>query len=134
VSAPSPSEVIERLLEAVVNGTVDDRLELYAEDAVIELPFAPGGMPPTPTDRETMRARMNAAREQWRFHKYNILGLHQTVDPEVVVAEYRVHGTMTATQKAFQYTFVTVTRVRDGRIVWSRDYNNPLEMAEALKS
>jgi ketosteroid isomerase-like protein len=59
--------------------------------------------------------------------------LHETADPEVVIAEYRIHGHLAPSGKPFSLTYIMVVRVRGGLIVWSRDYGNPLEMARLVE-
>jgi uncharacterized protein len=53
-------------------------------------------------------------------------------DPEVVVAEYELRGEMTATSEAFSLRFAMVVTVRDGHIVHSRDYSDPIAGARVL--
>jgi uncharacterized protein len=48
----------------------------------------------------------------------------------VVVAEYRLHGEMVQTNEPFSQRFVMVITVRDGTIVHSRDYTNPVTAAQ----
>jgi ketosteroid isomerase-like protein len=123
-------ETVELLLRTTVSGTRDQIADLYAPDVVIEIPFAPDGIPAVTEGRETMRARMNAAAALFVFDSVSDVSLHGTADPELIVAEYRVHGHLTSSGKPFTLTYITVTRVRDGLIVWSRDYGNPLEVAQ----
>ena len=130
-------ETVELLLHTTVSGTRDQMADLYAPDVVIEIPFAPDGIPAITNGRETMRARMNAAASLFTFDSVSDVTLHETADPEVVIAEYRIHGHLSSSGKPFSLTFVMVTRVRDGLIVWSRDYGNPLEtaaLAEEMKA
>ena|SRR5438270_217461 len=126
-------ETVELLLHTTVSGTRDQIADLYAPDVVIEIPFAPDGIPAVTTGRETMRARMNAAASLFAFDSVSDVTLHSTSDPELIVAEYRVHGHLASSGKPFSLTYITVTRVRDGLIVWSRDYGNPLETAALLE-
>lgn len=79
------------------------------------------------TGRETMRARMKATAGLWSFHTVDEVTLHETADPEVAIAEFRVHGRITATGEPFALTYINVIRVVDGLIVSSRDYGNPQE-------
>jgi ketosteroid isomerase-like protein len=58
--------------------------------------------------------------------------VHQTGDPEVVVAELELRGTVRGTGRPFAFPSVGVIRVRDGRIVAYRDYYNPRAVPEAL--
>jgi uncharacterized protein len=128
----SPREVIEGLLRATVEGRRDDMADFYAADAVIEMPFAPPGMPAISQGRETLRSRMKAAEGLWEFTAVDNVHLHPTADPEVIVAEYRIHGRVAATRREFAFSYIMVTRIRDGQIVSSRDYFNPLDSAAAL--
>ena len=130
-------ETVELLLRTAVSGTRDQMADLYAPDVAVEIPFAPDGIAAVTNGRETMRARMNAAASFFTFDSVSDVTLHETADPEVVIVEYRIHGHLFSSGKPFSLTFVMVTRVRDGLIVWSRDYGNPLEtaaLAEEMKA
>ncbi|WP_330455601.1 nuclear transport factor 2 family protein [Streptomyces sp. NBC_00820] len=58
--------------------------------------------------------------------------VHETTDPELVVADYRLHGRVLATGKQFAFDMVMFARIRDGLITWSRIYSNPLDGAIAF--
>ena len=58
--------------------------------------------------------------------------VHQTSDPEVVIAEWDYDGLITTTGRSFQVSNIQVSTVRDGQIVASRDYHNHLVLAEVL--
>ena len=45
--------------------------------------------------------------------------IYETADPEVVIAEHQLHGTVLPTGKRFAFS-IMVARVRDGLIAWSR--------------
>lgn len=55
--------------------------------------------------------------------------IHETTDPEVIVAEFAYRGTVVETGEPFALPGVFVLRVRDGRIVSSRDYFDHLTAA-----
>jgi len=50
------------------------------------------------------------------------IAIHETTDPEVVVAEFEYRGAVVDTGEPFTLPGVFVMRVRDGEIVSSRDY------------
>jgi ketosteroid isomerase-like protein len=129
----SARQTVELLLHTTVSGDRDQMADLYAADAVIEIPFAPDGMPSVTEGRETLRARMKASASLLTFESVSDVTLHETTDPEVIVAEYRIHGHLSSSGKPFSLAFVMIVRVRDGLIVWSRDYSNPLETAALLR-
>lgn len=140
MSTPSPREIADRFLRASVANAWDDLADLYASDAVIEIPFAPEGVPTRSQGRELFRARFKAAAPLRRFEKAGPVVIHETRDPEVVIVEYDLHGSMTRSGRPFVFSYVMVMRIRDGLIVHSRDYANPLagaefrdELAEAIR-
>ena len=65
-----------------------------------------------------------------RFQPENIR-VHQTADPEVIVAEFDYVGTVIATGEPFSASNVIVLRVRDGQIVESRDSIDHVAMTRA---
>jgi ketosteroid isomerase-like protein len=58
--------------------------------------------------------------------------VHQTADPEVIVAEFEYAGRNTETGRDFVVPNVFVMRVREGRIVESRDYAHHRAFEEAM--
>ncbi|MDH6117147.1 nuclear transport factor 2 family protein [Kitasatospora sp. GAS204B] len=128
----TPRQVLEKLFHTVVHGTRDELADLYAPDVVIEMPFAPAGAPKVSHGREEFRTRLKERAGRWVYTGVDVLHLHDTDDPEVVVAEYQVRGTVSSTGRPFAFTYIMVVRVRDGLIAVSRDYFNVLESMAAL--
>jgi ketosteroid isomerase-like protein len=102
--------------------------ELYAEDTIVEHPFALP-VPRRAEGREAMRQHFaDFAAAPLKLKICNMI-VRQTADPEVVVAEWDYDGVATTTGRTFRVSNVLVSRVRDGRIVASRDYHNHAFMA-----
>jgi hypothetical protein len=129
----TPREVFDELLRTTIDGDWDGLLDLYAADLVIEMPFAPPGVPVT-SDGAAFRARIKgmAGARPWNFDVADVLRVHDTADPEVIVAEFTLRGTVTATGAPLALSYAMVITVRDGKIVHSRDYGNPLTTSAAL--
>jgi ketosteroid isomerase-like protein len=104
---------------------------LYAEDTVVDHPMAI----PAPTriaGREGIRRHFDMARGlPLELSARNVV-VHETTDPEVIVAEFDYDGRITTTGRTFTIHNIFVLRVRDGLIVESRDYANHLVLADAL--
>nr|WP_112279031.1 hypothetical protein [Prauserella muralis] len=60
------------------------------------------------------------------------LEIRETTDPEVIVAECDYDVTVTTTGARLTVRNIFVVRVRDGKIMWSRDYHDPTMLVEAL--
>lgn len=113
--------------------SADDLAELYAPDAVHELPFLFPGMPARFDGREEIRAAYRAA---WaaspaRPREIREVARHTTADGEVVVLEQVVGGVIATTDERFEFPGVLVIRLRDGEITHVRDYMDGLAIARA---
>jgi len=121
-------EVLEHLIHGISNRRWLELHELYAEEAVVEYPFAL----PTPTRLEGRAAIQRyfaaVARMPLELRAHNIV-MHEATDPEVIIAEYDYDGLVTTTGRAFQVSNIQISTVRHGRIVTSRDYHNHLVLA-----
>jgi ketosteroid isomerase-like protein len=131
-TAPEASarEVIERLLAGIAAGATPALAELYAESAVVELPFAqPGGL--RLVGREQLARHFTlAGRAPLRLRPVNVK-VHETTDPEVVIAEYDYEGEMISTGGRFVVANVQIVRVRDGLILSSRDFHDHARLSAA---
>lgn len=124
----SPTEVFHRLLAGITGKSWEDLPDLYAEDTVVEQPFAPGGGTVL-RGRDTLRKHFAGAPGLGITMTADDVVTHQSTDPEVVTAEFTYHGTVDATGATFTARNVIVMRVRDGQIVESHDYHDHQAMA-----
>lgn len=127
----SPRQVLDRQLQAIAARDWQAMANLYADDAVVELPFNQ----PAPLrieGRQQLEARNQAARDlPLELAARNVV-VHETTDPEVIVAEFDYDGRVTTTGRTFQVANILVMRIRDGKIVASHDYHNHAAISEAL--
>jgi len=108
--------------------------ELFAEDGVLEYPFTAPGFPTVYkglTEIKALVERMAEARDLFDIHEVTAT-VHETTDPEVVVAEIAHHGHSHVTNQPYQMLALGIIRIRNGKIVHYRDFMNPLSMAELL--
>jgi ketosteroid isomerase-like protein len=82
--------------------------------------------------REAVRAHFAAAAGGLLRVQVSNLVVHDTGDPEVVIAEFDYEGQVTMTGRSFRVANIQVLRVRNGQIVSSCDYHNHLALAAAL--
>jgi uncharacterized protein len=129
----APHRVVEQLLAGIAAGLTPALAELYSANAEVELPFAqPGGL--WLHGREEISQHFaRAGRIPLRLVPERVV-LHETSDPEVVIAEYDYRGTATRTGRSFVASNVQIIRVRDGLIISSRDYHDHSVLAAALHS
>jgi hypothetical protein len=129
----SNRDLVDRFL-ATSTTDISKLPDFYAEDAVIEMPFAPPGVPRRSQGRETLRARLVSfsGRRPWTIEKPDSVVVHETTDPDVIVVEYDLHGTVVATGAPLVLSYVMVMTIKDGLITHSRDYSDTLSTLRAV--
>jgi uncharacterized protein len=95
------------------------------------MPFAPSA-PARLEGREAVQAHFAAAAGGPLKVRAGNVVVHDTSDPEVIIAEFDYHGQVTTTGRSFQVANIQVLRVHNGKIVSSRDYHDHLAIAAAL--
>jgi ketosteroid isomerase-like protein len=131
----SPREVVEQVRRMVAGEGVVFA-DLFAEDGLLEYPFAMPGQPRQVRGREEIRAyfsQMAAAGARQLFAMDGVEArVRDTDDPEVVVAEIEHYGTSLVTGEAYRFRALAVIRVRGGEIVSYEDYMDPIAAARLL--
>ncbi|WP_327640049.1 nuclear transport factor 2 family protein [Kribbella sp. NBC_00482] len=119
----SPLDVLELRRQHLLARDYESFAGLFAEDGVIELPFAVGSLPARLEGREAIREfSLNTADRPVEITDLRIVQLHQTVDPEVVIVELVSEARHTTTGVPFQATCIQVFRIHNGEIKLFRDY------------
>lgn len=133
MTVPTPTQVLEQRRELLLKQDVDGFVDLFAPDAVIELPFAGPGMPSRLDGQQAIRdfSRRTAA-SPLRIDDLEATAVYHTHDPEVVIIELVSRGTVTSTGGTFAGTSIQVFRIRDGKIVLFRDYFNVSGLPDIL--
>jgi ketosteroid isomerase-like protein len=67
-----------------------------------------------------------------RFEQCRTVAVHDTADPEVIVVEYELGGTVLTTGRQASAPFIGVLRVREGRVLHWREYQGTAAIAAAL--
>ena len=150
IHTDSPRRVFEKLLAGICERRWDDLPALYDENTVVTHPHALP-RPMRIEGREQVRAHFaHFAQLPITLSARNVV-VHETIDPEVLIAEFDYLGrapstspampgeaalpngsAVLSTGKTFQLSNVMVMRVRNGQIVSSHDYHNHAAFAEVV--
>jgi uncharacterized protein len=130
MASRTPSEVFLELVTGVAEGHWESLPELYAEDTDVVHPFAPLRSAPL-RSRAELREHFTVPDGAPPLPKRTVenVVIHETADPEVIVAEFEYHGDAVDTGERVVVPGIFVMRVRDGEIVSSRDYLDHLASA-----
>ena len=131
---PGPREIFAQMREHWLSNGPSPLGDNLAEDVVIETPFAPPGRPRRTEGRAACVAFTETGRAGLpvRFEECRNVVIHETTDPEVIVVEYELAGTVTTTNQPAAAAFIGVLRARDGQLAHWREYQNVLAIAQAL--
>ncbi|GAA4545512.1 nuclear transport factor 2 family protein [Amycolatopsis samaneae] len=128
-TTPRPREIFAKVQESIQNGGRGEVADFYAEDAEVEHVFGVGQA--KWRGREELRAFFDRrVSDRMKLKAHNTF-VHETTDPEVIVAEWDYDLVDTETGMTVRLPNLVVMRIRDGLIVSSRDYHNHLALAAA---
>ena len=124
------------LLQRHIDTLVDDAAQwqtLIADDILWELAYAPSvGHPARLSGRaEVMRhvSWFRGAVDRFRFFN---LTIHPFDDPAGAVAEVEAEGVIKSTGRVYRQNYVVFLRAADGKIVFLREYFDPVRAAKAM--
>ncbi|MEU5540440.1 nuclear transport factor 2 family protein [Streptomyces sp. NPDC020362] len=127
----SPAELYRRSLRLLLDKDIDGWVGLWADDGVMEFPFAPDGWLRRLEGRRAVAAYMRDYPDHIDLHDFPDLRIHETTDPRTIVVEMRGVGRLVQSDSPFDMTYIAVVSVRHGRITAYRDYWNPLAVLES---
>ncbi|QQC92988.1 nuclear transport factor 2 family protein [Streptomyces alfalfae] len=128
--ASTPEEAFRQGIDLLLAKRFDAWIDLWAEDGVMEFPFAPPGAPCRLEGKAAVSAYMTAYPDHIDLTAIPYVEVHRTGDPDVVVVEMRSEGRAVATGHPFEMSYVAVVTVEEGLITHYRDYWNPLTALE----
>jgi uncharacterized protein len=125
----TPRQVAEKLVTGISEGRFEEVPKLYAEDCVVEVPYATGGAAPLLKGGAAIREHFSHADAMPFRLRARDLVVHETEDPELVVLSWDYEVTATTTGATATVANVQFLRVRDGLIVHSRDFHDHARFA-----
>ncbi|MFF5171974.1 nuclear transport factor 2 family protein [Micromonospora sp. NPDC000089] len=107
-------------------------IALFADDGVMEFPFAPPGQPGRVAGRAALHDYLIGYPELLDIREIEDVTVHETAEPAVIVAEFTASGVVVATGRPYRLRYIAVLTIRDGYLVHYRDYWNPQAAQELL--
>lgn len=132
----TPREVFVELLARMKSGRFSEAMELYAEDFSLWLPFwlpepmmLGGKQQHTSELAPKMTDEAGKPPRTYENLEVRDLTIHETTQPGVIVAEWTYVSTIGESQVVNPN--IVVMEIRDGKILWTRDYHNHVARAQA---
>lgn len=129
---PSFSAMLRGALGKALAPDAASFLDMFAENGVMEFPYAPPGSVTRLEGRPALAAHLSGLSRLIAIDHMTAPNVHQTTDPNVIVLEFGGVGRGVETGKPYDQTYISVITLSDGRIVHYRDYWNPLVAIQAV--
>ena len=122
-SATGNIDRVREIMRLADEMRVDELVELFADDAVMELPFAPGRMPRRHEGKAAIGVFQRLARDSFREFAMSLDAIHETSDPSVVIAEHHSTAVVAESGRPYCNHYVTFFTFDDaGRITRWREF------------
>jgi uncharacterized protein len=106
-------------------------IDLWADDAVLEFPFAPAGQPGRFVGKQAILAYMSATTERIEVDSVTNLEIFPMLDPEAIVVDVQIAGHLLGNGAPYDQRYVTIFQFKAGKIQRYREFWNPLISIDA---
>jgi ketosteroid isomerase-like protein len=114
---------VREILKLADEMRVDELVARFADDAVMELPFAPGKMPRRHVGKAAIGEFQRFARDAFSRFSMTVDAVHETADPHVVIAEHHSDAEVAENGRPYRNHYVTFfTFDGDGLIASWREF------------
>jgi ketosteroid isomerase-like protein len=131
------SDVVQRvreLFELVDAMKTGELLSRFADDAVMELPFAPGKMPRRYEGRDAIKEFVTFVNGTFSSFAMTVDEVYPTADPNLAVVETHSDAVVAENARPYRNRYVTFIRFDDdGSIVHWREYYDVGEVVRAFR-
>lgn len=107
-------------------------IDLWAEDGVLEFPFAPAGRRRRYEGKRDILAYMSATPGKMAIDAVEHLRVFPMQDPEIAAVELAIRGRAIATGLPYKQSYVLFFETKNGKLSHYREYWNPLVSIDAF--
>lgn len=120
---------------ALVVKDIQAWVDLFAEDAVLEFPYASAlSLPERLEGKSAIYNYMKNASAQMQNLVFTNIRVYSTSNPNLLFAEVHGEAVIVATGRHYQQDYVMQLETRDGLIIHYREYWNPMPALDAFGS
>ncbi len=118
-------ERVREVMQLADEMRVDELVALFADDAVMELPFAPGRMARRYEGKAAIVEFQLFARDSFSRFSMTVDAIHETADPHVVIAEHRSDAEVAENGRPYRNHYVTFFTFSDDGLIssWREFYD-----------
>ncbi|WP_437761600.1 nuclear transport factor 2 family protein [Sorangium sp. So ce281] len=126
------AQALDALLD-LIGRDMNRWLDLFADDATVEFPYAPAlGAPARLEGKAAIRRHFEGILQSFHGLELRDVRRYPTTDPDVALAEVHGSATIGPARKRYEQDYVMIVATRNGRVVRYREYWNPAPVLEAF--
>ncbi len=127
-------EAAQKYLSVVKGVSITNWMEIWAENAIVEFPYAPAQYPKRLEGKNAIYEYYKAATALFEVQREKPLVMYPSSDPLIAVFEVSMDFRILSTGKDYRQDYICVVKIRDdGRIVLYREYWDPVRVLEAFQ-
>jgi ketosteroid isomerase-like protein len=127
-------EKAQSYLELLQAQDWDKWINLWADDAVLEFPFAPKNRPSVYHGKQDILTYMSSTTRSIVVDSVSKLNISPMLDPNKIVIELAINGHLISNGATYNQLYVTFFEFESGKIKYYREYWNPIVSIEAYGS
>jgi hypothetical protein len=127
------SAMLRKALGDRIDKGASSFVDMMAEHAVMEFPYALPGLPVRLDGREAVARHLERAAGIIAIDRMGAPTVHRSIDPDLIILEFDGFGHGVETGEPYDQRYISVIRTDNGRITHYRDYWNPIAVLRARK-
>lgn len=125
-------ETFKNHLEFLSSGRIEQWVDLFKEDGILEFPYGPKDFPKLVSGKKELFEYMKNFPNHFKV-QFDNLHFHATEEPTLVIAEFTSDGHAISTGKPYIQKYISVvTTDNQGKIIRYVDFWNPMVALEAI--
>lgn len=124
-------QILQNYLALYSQQRWDEWIDLWADDGVLEFPFAPAGRRSEYVGKADILAYMKPLGGRIAVDAFGHFRLYPMLDPATICFEMGFKGRNAETGAPYNQSYISIVEVRGGKIVRYREYWNPIVSMDA---
>lgn len=126
-----PQRIMHGFTQLLLDGELDQWVELYATEAVFEFPYSPPGFPKKLEGKVAIANHVHDLMRMIEIQQFSEPVILTDHTKQQFVAEFTCVGQSLVTGKPYNQTYISVVSHQNGKITHYKDYWNPMVVLES---
>ncbi|MGV8998517.1 MAG: nuclear transport factor 2 family protein [Parvibaculaceae bacterium] len=131
INRAATQRIVEQFLGLLGEQKWDEWIAMWADDGVLEFPYAPPGRRSRYTGKADILAYMKAAMGKMKMDTLDYYDVFPMLDPQMLCMEMGLKGHIISTGSPIHQRYISVFKTIEGKLLNYREYWNPIASMDA---